>query len=150
MEIDRTIENETEIENEESEQIIEVPLPPGLPQSVIGRLTCVCDIGYEIKKDEMMDKEYPIIKGTQEQIDYVKDYIFLFTELKLALREISRLARRHKMDVKLFTDDDELQYVLGFAVQDVSGRDRFEVLMEKPEGEGEKIVILEREFYVYL
>ncbi|ABO35514.1 conserved archael hypothetical protein [Methanococcus maripaludis C5] len=148
MEIDKNIENETENENEE--QIIEVPLPPGLPQSIIGRLSCVCDIGYEIKKDEMRDKEYPVITGTQEQIDYVKDYIFLFTELKLALREISRLARRFKTDVKLFTEDEELQYVLGFAVQDVSGRDRFEIVVEKPEGEGEKIVVLEREFYVYI
>ncbi|MBA2862243.1 hypothetical protein [Methanococcus maripaludis] len=148
MEIDRTIENENE--NENSEQVIEVPLPPGLPQSVIGRLACVCNIGYEIKKDEMMDREYPVITGTQEQLDYVKDYIFLFTELKLTLREISRLARRFKTDVKLYTDDDELQYVLGFAVQDVSGRDRFEIIMERPEGEGEKIVVLEREFFVYL
>uniref|UniRef100_A9A6L0 Uncharacterized protein n=1 Tax=Methanococcus maripaludis (strain C6 / ATCC BAA-1332) TaxID=444158 RepID=A9A6L0_METM6 len=148
MEIEKNIENENI--NEESEQLIEVPLPPGLPQSIVGRLSCVCDVAYEIKKDELMDKEYPIIKGTKEQIDYVRDYIFLFTELKLALREISRLARRFKTDVKLFTEDEELQYVLGFAVQDVSGRDRFEIIVEKPEEEGEKIVVLEREFYVYL
>ncbi|ABR55305.1 conserved archael hypothetical protein [Methanococcus vannielii SB] len=143
------MENERNFENENID-IIEIPLPPGIPQSVIGRLSCINGIGYEIRKNEMMDKEYPVITGTKEQIDYVKEYMALFTELKLALRDISRLARRFKTEVKLYCEEEELRYILSFAVSDVSGKERFFVLDEKPEGEYEKIVILDKEIFVYI
>jgi len=143
MEYDKNLENE-------NQEIIEIPLPPGLPQSIVGRLTCVCDIGYEIRRNELMDKEYPVLTGTKEQIEYVKDYMNLFTELKLALRDVSRLARRFKTDVKLYAEEDELRYILSFAVCDVSGKSRLEVIEEKPEGDFEKIVVLDKEIFVYI
>ncbi|WP_040682814.1 hypothetical protein [Methanothermococcus thermolithotrophicus] len=137
------------MENENIE-IVELPLPPGIPQSIIARLLDICNIEYEVKKDEILDKEYPILYGSPENIENAKKFIILFTETRLALRDIARLARRFKTTANLYTEDDELKYVLGIVANDVTNKDKIEILDSKPEGEFETIKICDKDLHVHI
>ncbi|MDK2790088.1 MAG: hypothetical protein PWP15_595 [Methanothermococcus sp.] len=137
------------LENENIE-IVELPLPPGIPQSIIARLLDICNIEYEVKKDEILDKEYPILYGSPENIENAKKFIILFTETRLALRDIARLARRFKTTANLYTEDDELKYVLGIVANDVTNKDKIEILDSKPEGEFETIKICDKDLHVHI
>lgn len=137
------------LENENIE-IVELPLPPGIPQSIIARLLDICNIEYEVKKDEILDKEYPILYGNPENIENAKKFIILFTETRLALRDIARLARRFKTTAKLYTEDDELKYVLGIVANDVTNKDKIEILDNRPDGEFETVKICDKDLYVHI
>ncbi len=133
------------------EDIVELQIPPGIPQSIIVRIIEACGVNYDVKKDELFNKEYPIIYGNKENIENAKKYFILFTETKLALRDIARLARRFKTSVKLYTDDEDLRYALGLISNDITNKDKIEILEEKLESEDfETIDICGKTVYVYV
>jgi len=68
----------------------------------------------------------------------------------LALRDIARLARRFKTTANLYTEDDELKYVLGIVANDVTNKDKIEILDSKPEGEFETIKICDKDLHVHI
>lgn len=133
------------------EDIVELQIPPGIPQSIIVRIIEACGVNYDVKKDELFNKEYPIIYGKKENIENAKKYFILFTETKLALRDIARLARRFKTSVKLYSDDEDLRYALGLISNDITNKDKIEILEEKLESEDfETIDICGKTVYVYV
>ncbi|HID47249.1 MAG TPA: hypothetical protein EYH15_02695 [Methanothermococcus okinawensis] len=130
---------------------VEIVIPPGIPQSVIYRVMEICGVNYQIKKDPVLDREYSVLSGYPEQIEEAKKYLKLFTEAKLALRDISRLARRYKTLAKLYTEDEELRGILSVASQDIANREWIEVCKEKPlDGEYETLEICGKKVYVYV
>jgi hypothetical protein len=133
------------------DNIAEIQIPPGIPQSIIVRVIETCGVNYEVKKDELFDREYPILYGEKENIENAKRYFILFTEAKLALRDIARLARRFKTKVKIYAEDDDLRYVVGLVSNDITNRDKIEVLEEKLESEDfETIDICGKTVYIYV
>ena len=133
------------------DNIAEIQIPPGIPQSIIARVIETCGVNYEVKKDELFDREYPILYGEKENIENAKRYFILFTEAKLALRDIARLARRFKTKVKIYAEDDDLRYVIGLVSNDITNRDKIEVLDEKLESEDfETIDICGKTVYIYV
>ena len=133
------------------DNISEIQIPPGIPQSIVVRVIETCGVNYEVKKDELFDKEYPILYGEKENIENAKRYFILFTEAKLALRDIARLARRFKTKVKIYAEDDDLRYVIGLVSNDITNRDKIEVLDEKLESEDfETIDICGKTVYIYV
>ena len=133
------------------DNIAEIQIPPGIPQSIIVRVIETCGVNYEVKKDELFDREYPILYGEKENIENAKRYFILFTEAKLALRDIARLARRFKTKVKIYAEDDDLRYVIGLVSNDITNRDKIEVLEEKLESEDfETIDICGKTVYIYV
>jgi len=133
------------------DNISEIQIPPGIPQSIVVRVIETCGVNYEVKKDELFDKEYPILYGEKENIENAKRYFILFTEAKLALRDIARLARRFKTKVKIYAEDDDLRYVIGLVSNDITNRDKIEVLEEKLESEDfETIDICGKTVYIYV
>ena len=133
------------------DNISEIQIPPGIPQSIVVRVIETCGVNYEVKKDELFDREYPILYGEKENIENAKRYFILFTEAKLALRDIARLARRFKTKVKIYAEDDDLRYVIGLVSNDITNRDKIEVLEEKLESEDfETIDICGKTVYIYV
>ena len=133
------------------DNISEIQIPPGIPQSIVVRVIETCGVNYEVKKDELFDKEYPILYGEKENIENAKRYFIVFTEAKLALRDIARLARRFKTKVKIYAEDDDLRYVVGLVSNDITNRDKIEVLEEKLESEDfETIDICGKTVYIYV
>ena len=133
------------------DNIAEIQIPPGIPQSIIARVIETCGVNYEVKKDELFDKEYPILYGEKENIENAKRYFIVFTEAKLALRDIARLARRFKTKVKIYAEDDDLRYVVGLVSNDITNRDKIEVLEEKLESDDfETIDICGKTVYIYV
>jgi hypothetical protein len=133
------------------DNISEIQIPPGIPQSIVVRVIETCGVNYEVKKDELFDKEYPILYGEKENIENAKRYFIVFTEAKLALRDIARLARRFKTKVKIYAEDDDLRYVIGLVSNDITNRDKIEVLEEKLESEDfETIDICGKTVYIYV
>ena len=133
------------------DNISEIQIPPGIPQSIVVRVIETCGVNYEVKKDELFDREYPILYGEKENIENAKRYFILFTEAKLALRDIARLARRFKTKVKIYAEDDDLRYVIGLVSNDITNRDKIEVLDEKLESEDfETIDICGKTVYIYV
>ena len=133
------------------DNIAEIQIPPGIPQSIIARVIETCGVNYEVKKDELFDREYPILYGEKENIENAKRYFIVFTEAKLALRDIARLARRFKTKVKIYAEDDDLRYVMGLVSNDITNRDKIEVLEEKLESEDfETIDICGKTVYIYV
>ena len=133
------------------DNISEIQIPPGIPQSIVVRVIETCGVNYEVKKDELFDKEYPILYGEKENIENAKRYFIVFTEAKLALRDIARLARRFKTKVKIYAEDDDLRYVIGLVSNDITNRDKIEVLDEKLESEDfETIDICGKTVYIYV
>ncbi|EHP87078.1 hypothetical protein [Methanotorris formicicus] len=131
-------------------QIIEMPIPPGLPQSIIARLLEMCNVKFDIRTDEIHDVKYPVLCGTLEDLKIAKEYLELTTETKLALREIARLARKFKTKVKLYTNDDEYKYILEIIANDIANKDKIEVVEKEPEGEYETVKVLDKEIKVYI
>ena len=87
----------------------------------------------------------------KENIENAKRYFIVFTEAKLALRDIARLARRFKTKVKIYAEDDDLRYVVGLVSNDITNRDKIEVLDEKLESEDfETIDICGKTVYIYV
>ncbi len=123
-------------ENFLEENILEIQIPPGIPQSIVVRVIETCGVNYEIKKDELFDREYPIIYGDKKNIENAKRYFILFTEAKLALRDIARLARKFKTKAELYTDDEELRYILELVSNDITNKDRIKIL-DRPKGFGD-------------
>jgi len=56
----------------EKDNVVEIPIPPGIPQSVIVRVMETCGVDYQIKKDPVLDREYPVLSGYPEQIEDAK------------------------------------------------------------------------------
>ena len=131
-------------------QIVEMPIPPGLPQSIIIRLLEICNVRFDLRKDEIHDIKYPVLCGTLEDLKIAKEYLELVTETKLALREIARLARKFKTKVKLYTNDNEYRYILEIIANDIASKDRIEVVEEEVEGECEVVKVLDKEIKVYI
>ena len=130
---------------------VEIPIPPGIPQSVIFRVMETCGVDYLIKKDPVLDREFPVLSGYPEQIEDAKRYLKLFTEIKLALRDIALLGRRYKTVAKIYTEDEELRHILNIASQDIANRDWIEVLGEEPpKGECETLEICGKKVYIYV
>ncbi|WP_421078489.1 hypothetical protein Mjas_04085 [Methanothermococcus sp. Ax23] len=131
--------------------IVEIPLPPGIPQSVIVRVIETCGVNYEVKKDELFDKEYPVLYGEKENIENAKSYLILFTEAKLALRDIARLARRFKTKVKVYADDEDLKPVIELISNDITNKDKIEILDEKLDSEDfETIDVCGKTVYIFV
>ncbi len=126
----------------------ELVLPPGLPQSIIARLIELCDVKFDVREDEFYNVKYPVLIGKEEQLKKAKEYLKLLTEAKLALRDIARLARKFKVKAKVYTDDEELKYILNVLSNDIANRDYIEIVEEMPEGEKEVIEILDKKIYV--
>jgi len=118
------------------DNIVEIPIPPGISQSILVRIMELCNVQYEVKNDEIMQKEYPVIFGEKENIEKAKKYFILFTEAKLALRDIGRLIRRFKANkVKLYCEDATLNNVINILLNDIPNGDKIEVSSEKIENE---------------
>jgi hypothetical protein len=131
--------------------IEEIPIPPGISQSIIVRIMELCGVEYEVKTDEILDKEYPVIFGDKESIEKAKKYFVLFTEVKLALRDIARLTRRFKSTVKLYTNDEELKKVIGILLNDIVNGDKIELINEKPDtNDFELINICGKDVFVFV
>ncbi|AEH06807.1 hypothetical protein [Methanothermococcus okinawensis] len=129
----------------------ELPIPPGIPQSIIIRVIETCGVNYEIKKDELFDKEYPVLYGDKDNIENAKSYLILFTEAKLALRDIARLARRFKKEVKVYTNDEDLKHAIELVLNDITNKDKIEILNEKLDSEDfETINICGKTLYVFV
>ena len=135
----------------EKDNVVEIPIPPGIPQSVIVRVMETCGVDYQIKKDPVLDREYPVLSGYPEQIEDAKKYLKLFTEVKLALRDIALLGRRYRTVSKIYTEDKELRHILSVASQDIANREWIEVCEEKPtDGECETLEICGKKVYIYV
>ena len=131
---------------------VEIPIPPGIPQSVIFRVMEICGVDYRIKNDPMLNRECPVLSGYPEQIEDAKRYLKLFTEVKLALRDIALLGRRFKTVGKIYTEDEELRYILSIASQDIANRKWIEICKEKPlnNREYETLTVCGKRIYVYV
>ncbi|HIQ32175.1 MAG TPA: hypothetical protein EYH55_01665 [Methanothermococcus okinawensis] len=130
---------------------VEIVIPPGIPQSVIYRVMEICGVDFQVKKDPILDREYPVLSGYPEQIEEAKRYLKLFTEAKLALRDIATLARRYKTVAKVYTEDEELSHVLSIAYQDMANKKWIEICREKPsDGEYEILEICGKKVFVYV
>ncbi len=133
------------------ENIEEIQIPPGIPQSIIVRVIETCGVNYEIKKDELFDREYPILYGEKENIENAKKYFILLTEAKLALRDIARLARRFKTKVRVYSEDEELNYILGLVSDDITNKDKIEIINHKLDSEDFEIInICGKSVYIYV
>lgn len=134
--------------------IKEFKIPPGIPLSIIQRLCESCGVGYDVRKDELFDKEYPVIYGSPENIENAKKYLILFTECRLSLRDIARLLRKHNIDkIYLYTDDEDLKYALSVSLKDVLFNDRMEIVDGKDILENknyEKIEICGKPLYIII
>ncbi|HIP15575.1 MAG TPA: hypothetical protein EYG77_00020, partial [Methanothermococcus okinawensis] len=127
------------------------PIPPGIPQSIIFRVVETCGVDYRIKRDPVLNREYPILSGYPEQIEDAKRYLKLFTEVKLVLRDIALLGRRYKTVAKIYTEDEELRHILSIVSQDIANRNWIELCEEKPiSGECETLEICEKKVYIYV
>ena len=56
-------------------QIVAMPIPPGLPQSIIIRLLEICNVRFDLRKDEIHDIKYPVLCGTLEDLKIAKEYL---------------------------------------------------------------------------
>ncbi|ABR56782.1 hypothetical protein [Methanococcus aeolicus] len=129
----------------------EIPILPGISQSIIVRIMELCGVEYEVKTDEVLDKEYPVIFGDKENIEKAKKYFILFTEVKLALRDIARLTRKFNSPVKLYSDDEELKNVIGTLLNDVVNGDKIKLINEKLDTEDfELINICGKDIFVFV
>jgi len=126
----------------------EIPIPPGLPQSIIARLVEMCNVKFDLREDEIYNVKYPVLVGKEENLKEAKKYLELITETKLALRDIARLARKFMVKAKIYTDDENLKYILDVLSNDVANRDYIEVVDEMPEGDKEVIEIKDKKIYV--
>jgi hypothetical protein len=126
----------------------EIPVPPGLPQSIIARLVELCNVKFDIREDEMYNVKYPVLVGKEKDLEEARKYLELITEAKLALRDIARLARKFKVKAKIYTDDENLRYILDVLSNDVANRNYIEVVDEMPEGDKEVIEIKDKKIYV--
>ncbi|ADG12741.1 hypothetical protein [Methanocaldococcus infernus] len=113
-------------------------LPPGIPSSVIARVTQLFNVRYE--------SEPPSLIGKREEIEKAKEFIKKLLEAKMFLKDIGKLAKRHKVKAKIYCEDDELRNLLKIAVQDIVFREYLEILDEKIEGE--KIKFLDKEVII--
>jgi len=133
------------------DNIVEIPIPPGIPQSIIFRVVETCGVDYRIKRDPVLNMEYPVLSGYPEQIEDAKRYLKLFTEVKLVLRDIALLGRRYKTVAKIYTEDEELRHILSIVSQDIANRNWIELCEEKPiSGECETLEICEKKVYIYV
>ncbi|ADC69394.1 conserved hypothetical protein [Methanocaldococcus sp. FS406-22] len=126
----------------------EIPIPPGLPQSIIARLLEICNVKFDIREDEVYNVKYPVLIGKEKDLEEAKKYLELITESKLALRDIARLARRFKVKAKIYTDDEDFRYILDVLSSDIANKDYIEVVEDMPEGEKEVIEIGNKKIYV--
>ncbi|ENN95881.1 hypothetical protein J422_05414 [Methanocaldococcus villosus KIN24-T80] len=114
---------------------MELKLPPGLPQSIIARVIEFCNVNYDIREDPALGVKYPVLIGDEESLEKAKEYLKLITELKLALRDIARLARKHKIKAKVYAEDENIRELLKIIKNDIANREFVEVVDEKIEGE---------------
>ena len=131
---------------------VELPIKPGIPQSIIVRVMEICGVEYKLKDANMFDNKYPVLYGSRENIENAKEYLKLFTEVRLLLRDIARLARRFNTVAKIYTEDDDLKYIMGIVSQDVTNRDKLEILDKVPESKEdcETLDLCEKKIYVYV
>ncbi|MBP2143724.1 hypothetical protein J2127_000892 [Methanococcus voltae] len=130
-------------------EIMEVKIPAGLPQSVIGRLLSNYEVQHEIKKDEITQQEYPVLFGFKKNVEEAMSNVVLYAEVRFALRDIARLSKFHKLPVKLYSKDETVQHILSVAIQDCLKAD-IEVINNELEQESEIIKVLDNEIYVYI
>ncbi|ACV24223.1 hypothetical protein [Methanocaldococcus fervens] len=128
----------------------EIPIPPGLPQSIIARLIELCNVKFDLREDELYNVKYPVLIGKEENLKEAKKYLNLITEAKLALRDIAKLARKFKVKAKIYTDDEDLKYILDILKNDIANKDYIEIVEEMPEGDKEVIEIGDKKVYVGL
>ena len=126
----------------------EIPVPPGLPQSIIARLVELCNVKFDIREDEMYDVKYPVLIGKEEDLEEAKKYLCIITEAKLVLRDIARLAKKFKVKAKIYTDDENLRYILDVLSNDIANKNYIEIVDEMPEGDKEVIEIGDKKIYV--
>ncbi|MBP2172902.1 hypothetical protein [Methanococcus voltae] len=129
--------------------IIEVKIPAGLPQSVIGRLLSNYEVQHEVKKDEITQQEYPVLFGFKKNVEEAMANVVLYTEMRFALRDIARLSKFHKIPVKLYSKDENVQHILSVAIQDCLKAD-IEIINTELDQESEIIKVLDNEIYVYI
>ncbi|MCS3900947.1 hypothetical protein [Methanococcus voltae] len=146
--INNSNEQNNELNNPEFE-VIEVKIPAGLPQSVIGRMLSNYDVQHEIKKDEITQQEYPVLFGFKKNVEEAMEHVVLYTEMRLALRDIARLSKLHKIPVKLYSKDETVNHILTVAIQDCLKAD-IEIVNEELEQEFEVIQVLDNDIQVYI
>ena len=131
---------------------VELPIKPGIPQSIIVRVMEICGVEYKLKDANMLDNKYPVLCGSRENIENAKEYLKLFTEVRLLLRDIARLARRFNTVAKIYTEDDDLKYIMEIVSQDVTNRDKLEILDKVPESKEdcETLDLCGKKIYVYV
>ncbi|HIP16994.1 MAG TPA: hypothetical protein EYG76_01650 [Methanothermococcus okinawensis] len=131
---------------------VELPIKPGIPQSVIVRVMEICGVEYKLKDTNMLDNKYPVLYGSRENIENAKKYLKLFTESKLVLRDIARLARRFNTVAKIYTEDDDLKYIMEIVSQNVTNRDKLKILEKVPESneDCETLDLCGKKIYVYV
>lgn len=64
----------------------------------------------------------------------------------MTLRDIARLARRFKVKAKIYTDDEDLRYILDVLSNDIANKDYIEIVEEMPEGDKEVIEIGDKKY----
>ncbi|MBW9222482.1 hypothetical protein KKP97_05495 [Methanothermococcus sp. SCGC AD-155-C09] len=134
------------------DDIVELPIKPGIPQSILVRVMEICGVEYKLKDANMLDNKYPVLYGSRENIENAKEYLKLFTEVRLLLRDIARLARRFNTVAKIYTEDDDLKYIMEIISQDVTNRDKLEILDKVPESneDCETLDLCGKKIYVYV
>ncbi len=122
----------------------ELILPPGIPESVIARVVEICNLRYEPREEPLA----MVLIGKKENLEKAKKYLALITELKLFLRDLARLSKKHNIKSHIYTDDNEVRYLLEKIINDIANSEYIEIANELPD-EYEVINILDKKIYVF-
>ncbi|WP_423793174.1 hypothetical protein ACPB8Q_02885 [Methanocaldococcus indicus] len=126
----------------------ELIIPPGIPESVIARVVEMCNVRFDVKEDEINNTKYMVLVGKEENLEKAKKLLSIITELKLLLRDLARMGRRHKLKVNIYVDDENIRYILSKIINDVANKEYLNLAEELPD-DYEIIKIKDIPIYVF-